>query len=242
MSKLLVLLFSSLFCNQLLVSCLANVVALSDVQGGCTLTITVSPPDAGVTNPSEGTHVYPVNTSVDVFWIHGPYSMLDHWELNGTNVGEGNEPYQPSITVVMNASYVLTCVYYLIEPFKVISIAPLVAAVELGSSVNFVANVTGGLKPYSFQWYVNNTRVAMEPTGNWNFTPTAEGFYNVFLKTKDTWSSAVDWKQSDTATVTARNAIPEFPSIMLPLLLLMLTSLLVAILHKRKSGLVQSGF
>jgi hypothetical protein len=57
--------------------------------------------------------------------------MLDHWELNGTNVGEGNEPYQPSITVVMNGSYVLTCVYNLIELFKVISITLLIAALEL---------------------------------------------------------------------------------------------------------------
>jgi len=136
---------------SMLITVSAISTSLGDAQSDCTLTITVSPLGAGVTNPSEGTHGYPVNTSVDVFRIHRPYSMLDHWELNGTGVGEGNEPYEPSITVLMNASYVLTCVYYLIEPFKAISITPLAAAVELGSSVNFVANVTGGLKPYSFQ-------------------------------------------------------------------------------------------
>jgi len=82
----------------------------------------------------------------------------------------------------------------------------------------------------------------MEPTGNWNFTPTTEGLYRIFFKAKDTWSSAVDWKQSDTAAVTARNAVPEFTSIVLPFLLLMLTWVIVAILRKRKSGRERSGF
>jgi hypothetical protein len=82
----------------------------------------------------------------------------------------------------------------------------------------------------------------MEPTGNWNFTPTTEGLYSVFFKAKDTWSSVVDWKQSGTATVTVGNDVPEFPSMIMPSLLLMLSSLLVAILHKRKNGREQSGF
>ena len=186
-----------------------NRVVPGETQDEYTLMIVIYPHNAGLTMPSEGIYTYPADTLVDVVWIHGQYSMLDHWELNGTNVGEGNEPYEASITVMMNASYILTCVYYLIEPFNVLSITPLAAAVEPDSSVNFVANVTGGLKPYSFQWYVNNTRIAMEPTGNWNFTPATEGLYSVFFKAKDTWSSAVDWKQSDTAWITVKSATQD---------------------------------
>lgn len=179
--------------------------------------------------------MYPFNTSVNVFWIHGQYSMLDHWELNGTNVGEGNEPNEASITVKMNASYTLTCVYTIIEPFRILSISPLSATVGLGNSVNFVANVTGGLKPYSFQWYVNDTRVAMGPSENWNFTPTSEGVYRIFFKAKDMWSSVTDWKQSDTVIVRAEGAIPEFPSTLLPFLLLTITPSLFTIQRRRKS-------
>jgi hypothetical protein len=47
------------------------------------------------------------------------------------------------------------------------------------------STVTGGLTPYSYQWYFNDTIVQGAIDRTWNFTPFTAGNYKVYLKVKD---------------------------------------------------------
>ncbi len=70
-----------------------------------------------------------------------------------------------------------------------VSISPTSSAIYLGQSVNFDSAVSGGVPPYTYQWYVNETAVPGANSSSWIFTPTATGFYVVFLEVTDNTSS-----------------------------------------------------
>jgi hypothetical protein len=69
-----------------------------------TLTITAS--TGGSTNPAPGSYNYTYNTNAQITAIPDANFILDHWELDGANVGATN-PY----TVTMKGSHTLKAVF-----------------------------------------------------------------------------------------------------------------------------------
>jgi len=69
-------------------------------------TLTITATAGGTTNPSPGAHDYVYCSSVEVTAIPDAYYMLDHWELDGANVGSSN-PY----TVHMDDNHTLHAVF-----------------------------------------------------------------------------------------------------------------------------------
>ena len=69
-------------------------------------TLTITATAGGTTNPSPGAYTYVDDSSVEVTAIPDAYYMLDHWELDGANVGSAN-PY----TVHIDKNHTLHAVF-----------------------------------------------------------------------------------------------------------------------------------
>jgi len=80
-----------------------------------------------------------------------------------------------------------------------VSVSPLSGSVLAGNSVTFTSSVSGGILPYSFQWYLNGAPVSEATSNTWTFTPTSSGIYYVYLKVTDATGNT---KQSETARIT----------------------------------------
>ena len=66
-----------------------------------------------------------------------------------------------------------------------VSVGPATSAILAGQSQVFWSNVSGGVAPYAFQWYVDGY-AASDGTGSaWIFKPTAVGSYQVCLDVTD---------------------------------------------------------
>jgi Calcineurin-like phosphoesterase/PKD domain len=66
-----------------------------------------------------------------------------------------------------------------------VSISPTSTNIVLGGSQQFTSSVTGGISPYSYQWYVNDTAVSGGTSQNWIFAPTTAGTYKIYLEVTD---------------------------------------------------------
>jgi len=80
-----------------------------------------------------------------------------------------------------------------------VTISPLSTSILTGQSVTFTSAVSGGIAPYSFQWYLNGNPVSGATSNTWTFTPTSSGIYYIYLKVTDAESNM---KQSETARIT----------------------------------------
>lgn len=71
-----------------------------------------------------------------------------------------------------------------LSPLSVV-ISPLYASILVGQSVTFNSTVSGGLAPYTYQWYLNGNPVLGATQTSWTFTPTTSGIYYAQLKVTD---------------------------------------------------------
>ena len=70
-----------------------------------------------------------------------------------------------------------------------VSISPTSANIVLGGDQQFTSTVTGGVSPYSYQWYLNERAVPGGTSQTWTFTPTTTGNYKVYLNVIDASSN-----------------------------------------------------
>jgi len=85
------------------------------------------------------------------------------------------------------------------SPPPSVTISPLSASILNSQSVTFTSTVSGGIAPYSFQWFLNGNPVSGATSNTWTFTPTSSGIYYVYLKVTDAIGNT---KQSETARIT----------------------------------------
>jgi hypothetical protein len=80
-----------------------------------------------------------------------------------------------------------------------VSIDPVSTSTYAGHSITFTSTVSGGMAPYTCQWYVNETQVAGAISNNWTFTPQSAGNCEVYLSMTDSLGNTA---RSDEAYVT----------------------------------------
>ncbi len=80
-----------------------------------------------------------------------------------------------------------------------IAISPTSVKMTVQTTQQLNSTVTGGLMPYSYQWFLNGTIVPGAIDSTWNFTPATAGNYKVYLNVTDTLNFNV---QSNTANIT----------------------------------------
>ncbi len=77
------------------------------------------------------------------------------------------------------------------------SISPASVNMMLGGSQTFTSTVSGGVSPYTFQWYLNGSQVTGATSSTWTFTPASIGTYKIYSQVTDSYADNV---QSNTAT------------------------------------------
>jgi PKD repeat protein len=161
-----------------------------------TYSLTITTTVGGTTDPAPGTYSYTANSSVQVTAIPDANYLFDHWELDTVNVGSAN-PY----TVLMDNNHTLKAVFTYSPPPPPLSasVNPLSASILVGQSVTFTSTVSGGVTPYSYQWYLNGAPVSGATSASWTFTPTSSGVYYVHLRVTDAKANTA---QSESARIT----------------------------------------
>ncbi len=86
------------------------------------------------------------------------------------------------------------------------SISPTSANTVLNEYQQFTSTVTGGVPPFSYQWYINDVAVSGGTSQNLIFTPTTVGTYKIFLTVTDSLNIVI---QSNIATDIAVSS-PQF--------------------------------
>jgi len=158
-----------------------------------TYNLTITTTVGGTTDPALGTYSYTANSTVEVTAIPEANYLFEYWKLDGVNVGSAN-PY----TVLMDKAHTLKAVFSLIPPPFSVSISPLSASILIGQSVTFTSTVSGGITPYSYQWFLNGAPVSGATSSSWTFMPTTSGIYYIYLKVTDAKANTA---QSETACI-----------------------------------------
>lgn len=104
-------------------------------------------------------------------------------------------PYEIDIT---NNIFVVGVVHVVALTPLSASISPTSASIPISQLVPFTSSVTGGIPPYTYQWYLNDYPVSGGTSPIWTFTPTTSGIFYVYLKVADSKGNTV---QSDVARI-----------------------------------------
>ena len=72
-----------------------------------------------------------------------------------------------------------------VPPALSVSISPLSSVINVGQTVPFTSTVSGGVAPYSYQWFLNGTFVPGATSNSWNYTPATVESDTVFLSVTD---------------------------------------------------------
>jgi parallel beta-helix repeat protein len=125
--------------------------------------------------PRPGTYLFIANSTIRVDTQLYYNTFVDHWELDGVNVGSNDY-----IVISMNKNHALKAVLSLVPPLEV-SINPTTANIDPGESVTFTSSVAGGKAPYEYQWKLNGKEVLDGTDSSWTFTPKKYGTYYISL-------------------------------------------------------------
>lgn len=154
--------------------------------------------------------------------------LFDYWDVNGFSQGTGINP----ITLTINQPHIATANYIKTEALSV-QISPNYITITLGTSVTFTSTVTGGVSPYSYQWYLDGTPVSGATSDTWLFRPNATGTYYIHLNVTDNAGVTV---KSNIAQITVIPPPPPVGGFILPtggtnlrLLLTCYTTIILAI-------------
>jgi len=146
----------------------------------CNLTITASV--GGTTDPEPREYTYPVGTNVTVTAIPNEFYILDHWMLDGSDVGVDNP-----ITVTMDADHTLHAVFVVIPPPEIVEVKqdPLSDNVLAGQAVKVSVNVTDygtDVKNVTLTYTTDNWTTPMSLSMDFNGT---SGFWEIEILGQD---------------------------------------------------------
>lgn len=159
-----------------------------------TYNLTVTATSGGTTNPAIGSHTYLSGSTVQVTAIPDTNFQFDHWELDSANVGTAN-PY----SVLMNLDHTLNAVFVPATTGPSVTISPMTASIHIGEPLPFTSIVTGGVAPFSYQWYLDGAPFSGATSNTWTWTPTHASTHTVYLKVTDSNGASA---QSTPATIT----------------------------------------
>jgi hypothetical protein len=66
-----------------------------------------------------------------------------------------------------------------------ITITPTIVAVDMGQSQLFTSTVSGGTSSFTYQWCLNGSKMPGATGSTWNFTPSSNGSYNIYVNVTD---------------------------------------------------------
>jgi hypothetical protein len=142
---------------------------------------------------------YDASTSVTLTAQSVPGYTFNYWDLDGISQGNGVNP----IIVNMNGPHTAKANYTGVPPSLSVTITPTSATIYLNDSVSFASAVSGGVSPYSYQWYLDGNPVPGATSDTWIFTPTSSDIYFVYLKVTDVNSNTAQSVPAEIVVLTA---------------------------------------
>ena len=124
-----------------------------------------------------------------------PNATSSTWTFNPTSTGT----YSIYVNVTDNFNYKIQSNTATISVYSQpsVTISPTSVNMTINTNQQFTSNVTGGLSPYSYQWYLNSSQ-ALNATGStWTFNSTVAGTYIIYLRVTDSLAAVA---QSNNAT------------------------------------------
>lgn len=79
----------------------------------------------------------------------------------------------------------------------------------VGTTQQFTSTLTGGLTPYTYQWYLNDTAISGATDSTWNFVPSTAGCCKVYLIITDSLNSSVQSNIVTNITINPQLAVSE---------------------------------
>jgi hypothetical protein len=143
-------------------------------------TLTITATTGGTTDPPPGTYTYSSGTTVMVTAIPNSGYVFDHWELYSDNISSTANP----VSITMDMNHTLNAVFSPATP-STVTISPSDSTIDVGESVLFTSEVSGGTAPYSYQWWLNGAPVPGATAASWTFLGTSAGLSFVYLKVTD---------------------------------------------------------
>jgi parallel beta-helix repeat protein len=89
-----------------------------------------------------------------------------------------------------------------VNPVLSVSISPTSVTMDVGQSKTFTSSVSGGMSPYTYQWYENGTAVSGATSSTWTFTPSSPGSSSIYVNITD---NAGFRAESNIASVTVNS-------------------------------------
>jgi peptidoglycan/xylan/chitin deacetylase (PgdA/CDA1 family) len=93
-----------------------------------------------------------------------------------------------------------------------VTIAPTSVNMTVGITQTFTSTAIGGLVPYAYQWYLNDSAVSGANAGTWNFTTATAGTYKVYLNVTDSLSFRVQSNIVTNITVNPQSTVAISPN------------------------------
>lgn len=78
-----------------------------------------------------------------------------------------------------------------------------VGSMSVGQSAQFSTTVSGGISPYSYQWYVNGNPISGANSPTYTFDPSSSGSYSVYVTVTDSLGTS---KNSNTVPISVTNS------------------------------------
>jgi hypothetical protein len=100
----------------------------------------------------------------------------------------------------IQTSYSNSCAVDIIE----VSISPTSATLDVNQAQTFTSTVSGGMSPYTYQWYLNGAAVSGATSSSWTWMPSSAGSYTIYLNATD---SAGYVAKSNVASLTINPAL-----------------------------------
>lgn len=187
------------------------------VQVNWGATANVNPPLSASISPKSVIMDIGMSQKFTAIAVNGTLPYAYQWYIDGTLVvGETSStwtytPTLPSVGVhtiyvavtdAVNSTVQSDYATIIVNPPLTADVFPTSAATDLGLSVSFTSSASGGMAPYSFQWYVNDTSTGAVGS-TFTIMPTSAGIYIVSVVITD----AFGFNASSTALVTI-NPLP----------------------------------
>ncbi|MGD0978763.1 MAG: PQQ-binding-like beta-propeller repeat protein, partial [Candidatus Bathyarchaeia archaeon] len=173
-------------------------------------------------------NILPINVTMDVgqpqaftSTVSGGISPYAYqWYLNGTAVSGATSSswtFTPSssgyYTVYLNATdngglkAKSNIASVTVNPAVSVSVSPTSVALGIGQSQTFASSVSGGLSPYTYQWYLSGVAVSGATSATWTFTASSVGSYTILVKVNDAVGAQAT---SNTATATVTSVAVDY--------------------------------
>jgi parallel beta-helix repeat protein len=143
----------------------------------------------------------------------------NYWsDHNGTDTHSGPYQNETGSDGIGDTPYVIdannTDHYPLMNPHAspgplLVSISPVSASIFSGQSVAFTSTTSGGMSPFSYQWYLNSTPVSAASSSCWAFQQPI-GNYSVQLNVTDSLGNTAESNQASVRVIAAQKLTASF--------------------------------